>query len=219
MDQNGQKTGIDLNQLEGSVPEGLHPVLQFLVNNVKALSIGAAGVLVLAMLIGGYQWYDAQQMNAARTELGSILTETTGSDRLQKLEGFLKDAPKGMERGVLLELASAADAQGEHGRAAGYWERLAGLADDDIRIIARLGQSKSLLEAGEPHEAMAVIQDLQGEAPAAYTTSVLRQLAVIAEAAGDKDAALEAYRQLAEKGDALNKQYVEYKIGRLEADI
>lgn len=219
MDQNEQKSGIDLSQIEANVPDSMHPVLEFLVNNVKLLALGAGGLVVLALAVGGYQWYEGQQIAAAKAELGQILTSSTGDARLEKLEGFLASAPEGMKRGVLLELASTADAQDKHDQAARYWNQLAGLADADMRVIARLGMAKSLLEADKAKEALTQMQQLQAEAPAAYTTSILRQLAVTAEAAGDLPVALEAYRKLAEKGDALNKQFVEFKIGRLEANI
>lgn len=205
-----------LEEIESHVPEQLHPILEAAFRNMKQIVIGVVAIIVVAAAYAGITTYNARAVDAATAKLGKILIETSGDEKLAQLEGLLKDAPSSAKPAVLVELADSCMTAGQFDKAAGYWGELAGDADGNLQLVARMGKAKALTMGGKAAEAVTILKDMTGTAPEAYTVTVNRQLAVAAEQAGDTASALAAYRVLSEKGTT-DKPYVDYKIAQLEA--
>lgn len=205
-----------LENIESHVPDSLHPVLEAAFKYRKQIVIVVSAIIAAAALYAGYNAYNQRAMASAQSEMGAILIQKSGQEKVDALKALLGSVPSSVKPAVLLELAQATMAAEAYDEAAGYWNDLAGDTDSDLNIIARMGKAKSLQLAGKPAEAVTVLKDLQGVVGEAYTIPVTRQLAVAAEAAGDNALALEAYKKLAEQ-PVSDKPYIDYKVAQLEA--
>jgi len=216
MAQDKSTATTPLEDIESHVPESMHPAFEFAFKYRKMIALGVGAVLAGAVIYAGATAYTNRARTKAQAAMGTILLEKSGQERIDALEALLKTAPSSVESAVLLELAQAAMAAGEFDKAAGYWNQLAGETDDDLRNVARMGQAKSLILAGKPADAVAILKDLQGVVDDEYSIPVDRQLALAAEAAGDAALALATYKALAEK-PITDKPFIDYKIAQLES--
>jgi len=205
-----QPAGMNLGE---EVPEELHPLLQSLVDNLKAIIIGIAAVL---LAVGGYALYghvQSSNLAQAREELGRIQAGASGPEQVQAIQELLADAPGGMRTAALLALAKAQTEAGQHAQAADTWEKLT--AEPSLAAVAGLGRAASLSRAGEHKAALEALQALRATAPEGYKAQIARMTAAEAEAAGDHQAALAAFRELKDLGADRNQAYLDHKIARL----
>ena len=205
-----------LEEMEAHTPPSMHPILEAAFKYQKQLIIVVALIIGVAAVYAGYNAYTAKTEVSAQADLGKILIQAKGQDKIAKLEGLLNMVPSSVKPAVQLELAQACMTNNEYDKAAKYWGQLEGNTDNDMQIIARLGKAKSLLLGGKAADAVKELKDLAGLAPAAFTVPIYRQLALAAEAAGDTAEALSAYQTLAEKQPS-DKPFIDYKISQLEA--
>ncbi len=212
--QNSQQATLD--EVESHVPQQLHPILEAAFKYHKQLIAGVVAIVAIAAIYAGMTTYNQRALATAQTELGDILVKSAGDERIAKLEALLGSAPSSAKPAILLALAQSSMNNEKYDKAVGYWNQLAGTADDDMQFVARLGKAKSLTLAGKGKESMALLKELVGIAPEAFTVSTYRQLAVAAEAAGDKNEALTAYKKLAEM-PVPDKPFIDYKVAQLEA--
>lgn len=193
-------------------------LLDFLVNNLKSIAAGC-GVIILAVAVyAGVNHWRGRQAAKAADVLGVILIQKTEPKaRVDALEAFLKDAPGSLRPTALLELAASAMVSKQYDKASTAWAELEGSSDANLKVVAGIGHAKSLLMSGKAPEALTLLQALKAKSPAAYDLPITRQLAVAAEEAGDKKAALDAYTELATKADGASKPYFEFKANQLKA--
>lgn len=212
--QNSQQAALD--EVESHVPEQLHPIIEAAFKYHKQIIAGVVVIIAAAAIYAGMTAYNQRALASTQAELGSILINGAGDERIAKLETLLGKAPSAGKPAVLIALAQSCMTNEKYDKAVGYWNQLAGAADDDMAFVARLGKAKSLTLAGKNGEALTLLKELVGIAPAAYTAPAYRQLAVAAEQAGNDSEALDAYRKLAEQ-PVSDKPYVDYKVAQLEA--
>jgi len=206
-----------LNDIESHTPESLHPILEAAFTYRKQLITAVCIILVVTVAYAGYKAYAAKAESNAQAALGEIMVSSTGADRLVKLDAMLGDVTDSVRPAVTLEAAQTAMSLGDYTKAQGYWEDLVGLTEGEMQFVARLGRAKAMTLAGHGADALKEMKELAGLASAAYTVPVYRQLALAAEAAGDKAEALAAYKKL-EGEDIGDKPFVEYKISQLESN-
>jgi len=205
-----------LEDIESHVPDQLHPILEAAFKHQKQIVIGVVAIIAVAAIYAGMNSYNKNALASAQAELGTILIQDSGDDKIAKLETLLGKAPSSAKPAILLELAQSSMTNNEYDQAANYWNQLAGEADDDLQFIARMGKAKCLTLAGKADEALTTLKDLAGVAPAAFTIAVNRQLAVAAEMAGDNAVALAAYKKLADN-PVPDKPFIDFKVAQLEA--
>ncbi|MBG0790869.1 MAG: transcriptional regulator [Desulfovibrionaceae bacterium] len=206
-----------LNQMESHTPESLHPVLEAAFKYRKQL-IAVVGVIVAAAAIyAGVTMYTSKAVTSAQAELGAILVEARGADRLARLEALAGNVPGSVEPAVNLAIAETAMTTGDYAKSVEYWSKVADEASGDTRLVAEMGKAKALLLSGKAAEALSALKTLADGAAEAYEVPLNRQIAVAAEAAGDKAAALAAYKKLSEK-NVNDKPFVDHKIAQLEAE-
>lgn len=206
-----------LDEVESHVPQQLHPILEAAFKYHKQIIAGVVVIVAVAAIYAGMTTYNNRALETAQAELGDIIINAAGDERIAKLEALLGSAPSSAEPAILLALAQSSMNNEKYDKAVGYWNQLVGAADDDMKFVARLGKAKCLTLAGKGSEAMDLLKELVGIAPASFTVPTYRQLAVAAELAGDKNQALTAYKKLAEQPVA-DKPFIDYKIAQLEAN-
>jgi predicted Zn-dependent protease len=204
-----------LEEIESHVPEQLHPILEAAFKYQKQIAIGVIAIIGVAALYAGITAYNSKAMDTATAKLGKVLIETSGDEKISQLEGLLNSAPSSAKAAVMLELAESCMRSAKYEQAADYWNRLIGESEGNLKFVASMGKAKALTMGGKPGEAVTVLKALVGAAPAEYTVSVNRQLAVAAEQDGDTATALAAYKVLSEKSTG-DKPYIDYKIAQLE---
>jgi tetratricopeptide (TPR) repeat protein len=205
-----------LNDIESRTPESLHPILEAAFTYRKQLITAVCVILAATVAYAGYKAYSAKAEAGAQAALGEIMVSSTGADRLAKLDAMLGDVTDSVRPAVTLEAAQTAMNLGDYAKAQGYWEDLVGMTEGEMQFVARLGRAKAMTMAGHGAEALKEMKELAGLASAAYTIPVYRQLALAAEAAGDREEALAAYKKL-DGEDIGDKPYVEFKISQLES--
>lgn len=206
-----------LTDLESHTPETLHPILEAAFTYRKQLIITVSAIVAVAAVYAGATAYTQRARTASQADLGAILTQARGADKVARLEQLVNDAHGSVKPAVILALAEASMDDGEYAKAAEYWGRVADEAEGDTRFAAQLGQAKAMLFAGKGADALAALKALAADAAEGYEVPLNRQIAVAAEAVGDKAEALAAYRKLAEK-NVSDKPFVDYKISQLEAE-
>lgn len=215
MTQNDTHPQAVLDEMEAHSPESMHPILEAAFKYKKQLVIAVAIIIGVTAIYAGYSAYTAKTEASAQAELGIILIQSKGEDKIDKLESLLNTVPSSVKPAIQLEIAQACMTIGDYEKAAQFWGKLETNTDNDMQIVARLGKAKSLLFNGKAAEAVKELKDLAGLAPASFTVPVYRQLAMAAEAAGDTDEALKAYQTL-NKEQIRDKPFIEYKISQLE---
>jgi outer membrane PBP1 activator LpoA protein len=206
-----------LTDIESHTPETLHPILEAAFTYRKQLIITVSVIVAVAAVYAGATAYTKRAITSSQADLGAILAQAKGADKVAQLEQMVNDAHGAVKPAVILALAEASMDDGEFAKAAEYWGQVADKADGDTRFAAQLGQAKAMLFAGKAAEALAALKGLAAEASEGYEIPLTRQIAVAAEAAGEKGEALAAYKKLAEK-NVSDKPFVDYKISQLEAE-
>ncbi|OIQ51099.1 hypothetical protein BerOc1_03044 [Pseudodesulfovibrio hydrargyri] len=204
-----------LTDIEARTPDSLHPILEAAFAYRKQLISAVCVILAVTVAYAGYKAYSARAESSAQAALGEIMVSSTGADRLAKLDAMLGDVTDSVRPAVTLEAAQTAMSLGDYAKAQGYWEALVGLTEGEMQFVARLGRAKAMALAGNGADALKEMKELVGLASAAYTIPVYRQLALAAEAAGDKAEALAAYKKL-DGENVGDKPFIEYKISQLE---
>jgi predicted negative regulator of RcsB-dependent stress response len=218
MTDNEQKGNI-LHRVEEEVNEEIHPLLQKIHDNVKLIGLVLGSVVLIAAGVTGYKYFKQTRLQNAKSTMSSLLTQNQGQELITALEGFLPEAPEAVKQAVRLELAKQSMEQESYEAAATYWQQAAqGSSDPNLRTVAGLGQAKALRFAGQPEQSLQLLESLQSEAPAEYERTLLYEVAVTAEAAGQWQRALTAYEELHSMAELTSKRgnFIEYKIGMLQ---
>lgn len=220
MDQEKPQLLVDLKTLEQNVPDRLHPLLDFLLGNLRIIGYGVAGLLVLVAAYGVVSGMRASSLENSREELGLIVVQKTGSERVAALEEYARKAPDGVRPKALLELARAGMDDKQYDKAVEAWKQVEGLGDPELTLTARMGQAKSLMLGGKNKEAVAMLTAMVASVPQPLKRAVNAQLASAAEAAGDIPQAVRAYQELASSAqNDEDRPYLNAKIEQLKARL
>lgn len=200
-------------------PEQMTPLARFVSQYWR---VAAAGVVAALLLLAGIAWYKAlakQSLAKAENELGAIIAEKTGPERLSALEAFLKTAPDSIKGAALLETARTALDQRAFAKAADAWNQLAVSGPDGMRELAVIGQATALAQAGELPKAVSILSDFLPKAPKAMQPIVARQLGAVAEEAKAWKEALAAYELMKNSANGGSKSFYEAKIDEIKAKM
>lgn len=205
-----------LANIESHTPQALHPILEAAYQYRKQLAIAVCAILVATAAYAGYTSYSAKAIASAQSEMGMILLGSQGEEQVAKLEALLPQVPSEIKPSVVLEIAKASMAAGDYAKAEANWQALIGQTSGEMRFVVRLGKVKAMTLGGKAADALTEMKALAAEATEAYAVPVNRQLAETAEAAGDTETAIAAYKKLEEK-NVNDKPFIEFKISELEA--
>jgi predicted negative regulator of RcsB-dependent stress response len=197
----------------------VHPILRWVLENIKLLGL-AAGVLLL--VVAGHAAYTSHQQSSRikdQNRLGLILAQSHGQERTLELEEFVASGSHFGNK-AMLELARAQMEAGDFAAAAATWDRLARTTLPDLKTIAVMGKARSMSLDGKPGEAMALLLDHKRTAPAPFQSSLNLQIAEAAEEAGDIETALSTYASLRQSTeDEADGAFYEFKIATLKDQI
>ncbi|EPR42792.1 transcriptional activator domain-containing protein [Desulfovibrio sp. X2] len=189
----------------------------WLAANLKPIVAAMITAVIVAGAIGIWDWQKERSTSKANDELGTILLEKTGTERVKALEAFAAGAPASVRVNALFSLADAAMQAKQYDAAAAAYATLAKETSPALSVAATLGQAGALLQAGKAKESLGLLLALKDKAPAGFNGIVAMQTAAAAEAAGDPKAALAAYEALQAQSAGNPNPYFESKIAQFKA--
>lgn len=210
---------IDLAGLEENVPDRLHPVLEFVVENLKLIGAVIAAILIVVGAYAGWEAWSEHKVSTTQNELGKIVVQKRGAAKVEALEAFLKDAPEAVRPQATLELAKARMESGDYEGAAQTWTAFKEMDEPGMETVAELGRTKSLMLAGKNQEALEALKALKPTASKPYARLVDIQLASAAEAAGDWPTAYASYQALLSTEDTAGAAFIQAKLDELSKKI
>jgi predicted negative regulator of RcsB-dependent stress response len=217
MEDNKQTTHDIIDEVQATAPESIHPLLDFLLRNGKAIAIGIAVILVLAAGFSGYQYMQQQKQVKAQSELGTILIKYSGTKKAEELAAFLTTAPSDMKPAVELALAKAWMDDSKFMKAEAVWAEIA-KSNEAMAPVASLGQAKCLILSDKPEEAVKILQALKNKTGDNFTSTIDRLLAEAAEKSGNIQLAIQAYQGLLNNNPS-QRLYFESKIVELKTKL
>ncbi len=201
-----------LQELQSEVSTEAAPLLQFIVTHVKSIVTFFVLFLVVLVGFGAYNWYTTKTLQTAQDDLARIMLTSQGTERINKLEAFLVDAPKGMQSATLLAAADAATEAQDYVAAAKFFGTLAQAEPDKATgLLAALNEGQALLLAGKPTEALAVLDALQNKMPEQSRTLVSEAVVEAALLANDTEKAYLTLESLAENMGGSTADFFRYR--------
>jgi predicted negative regulator of RcsB-dependent stress response len=212
-------TGM-LGEIQSEVSAEASPFLKFIITNFRII-IAVVAILLIAIIGAGiYQWHAASTRRAVEMELGAILSSPAPiTERISRLEAFIAKKPDNFRQGAWMELAILANDNKDYAKAAYAFGQAASIdPQKPLGVICAINQSDMLLRAGKADEALAVLQNMEKTTPKGMQAIIQESLAVAAELAGNKDAAVKAYGRLMSEGILQKRSYYEARIALLQAE-
>lgn len=216
MDQNNTTNEI-LDQVQGAVPESIHPLLTFLLDNGKIICGIIAAIIIIAAGYAFMQYSHQESVQKAEGQLGAIMIQYQGADQIAKLTELQSKAPAEMQAAIDLALAKSYMDASQFEKAAEAWGKIAA-KKDTFANIAIIGQAKSLILGDKPAEAIVILQKLKSQIGERYQATINRLLASAAVMAGKNELAIQAYQALM-TDNPTERMYYESKVAELKAKI
>ena len=185
-----------LDKMHAEVTPATSPLLQFLTNNARKITIVMVACFVAAAGYGVYSWQTGKKIAEAQETLARILIVQDGADRLAKLKAFAPGAPEAMRQGVTLALAQAAMQAKEYTEAFQAWDTLGKDAKDPLYVSASVGKAEALSLQGKAAEAMAILESMTLPADSEANNLVNSALVDLAEQTGNIDKAIAVCEKL-----------------------
>ncbi len=155
-----------LNEIQTEVSKEAEPFLQFLTTHALKIMMVLALLVVIVIGYGAYNWHHTSTLEEAQAQLGSIMLEKKGDERLTALEDFLKTAPKQLEITTLLNIADSSMQDSSYEKAAQAYGRIVALEKDSaLALLSGLNQGQALMLAGKAKEALPILEQLANTVP------------------------------------------------------
>ena len=210
-----------LDAIKSDVSAEAAPALGFLHKHAKVITITVLAIVAAILLALGYQWYQGRQLGAQSAQLGVILAQKTGADRIAALEEFLQKTPAEFKPAVYFEIAFTATSMEDYTKAAAAWKTGGDLlpANDPMLAVAGLGQASALNKNGKAAEGVAVLEDLltKVNADQSVTTFIKMELAALAEAAGQWEKSVATYEEIAASEEGDGKNFFTFRVNEIRA--
>jgi len=212
-DEHSHKAIIE--EIEQEADEDMHPLLKKILDNVKPIGLGIAGVVLAVGVYSGFQSLQDSKVEEARAQLGTILAEQDTDARIDALQSFRTEAPDSLQTGISLELAKSGMASDRLDVALDAWTRLTANSDSTLHMVAGLGRARVLSMQGKDKEALDVLSSLKTKDHEGYAAILNTQIAESAERAGDTTLALAAYQDMKNQAKGQETSYIDFKIAML----
>jgi predicted negative regulator of RcsB-dependent stress response len=208
-----------LDELQSEVSVEAAPLLRFIARNAAAIMVllGLAAAAVVG--IGAWQWHASSRDEEARTNFARLLLQQQGAARVRALEEFAATAPDSVRLAALMELGLAALAEKDAAKAAAAFARVAALdRDKALGAVATLSEAQTLMQAGKPAEALALLESLENTVPEYMRVQVRGLIALNARQAGKTDRAVKAYEDLLAGAQGNDADYYRFCLQQIRAD-
>lgn len=216
-----------LNEVQHEVSKENSPFLQLITKHSRLI---AGAIVCFILAIGAYWVYDSyRQRNelATQKEFGDIVTTKQGQERMDAIKAFIAKTPAKFHFNAYLALVQTAQEAGKPEEVLAAWEAIAKL-QPSFGLEAALGKASALAGQNKLAEAVQVLQaaaaELTAKKDAPQNKGALaylyNRIGILAELAGNKPAAVEAYKQLLSMPkDPTQNMFWEQKIASLSREM
>ena len=213
-----------LGELQSEVAVEATPLLRFVLEHARSIAIFIVILVAAVVAVGVWHWNSAKSEREAQLELGRILIQPEGRERLEALERFLATAPVALKSGIQLEIAATALALEDMNAAAkAYGDVYASDSKGALGMMAAINQADILSRAGKFTEALAVLDAVAASAPEKMQQPVRQAVqesqAAVAEQAGQLARALAIYEDIIKQGGNVELGYYQAKAAELKARL
>ena len=204
-----------LRTLEQEMDADMHPLLKMILDNIKAIGLGVAMIILSVAVYAWFSSYQEEQKTRAVSQLGKIIIIDNPEERVVQLTALLAATPEATRPAIQLELAKSYLELEKYDQAGQAWQALDTAGRADLQVIARLGAAKSFLLSGKYADAATALRALKTVAGEDFVSLVSNTLAFAEERAGNIQAALAEYEAIKAK-EATNAAFIDYKISMLK---
>lgn len=193
------------------------PLLQFITRYAGWI---AGFVILLLLILGGmaiWNWFQESRLEETRNELAYINLKLKGTEKEQALLSLANKAPNSMQMLVYLTLGHCAQENNNTQLALEAYGKAATLGENTaLGLGATLSNASLLLKAGKAADALALLQQLEQQAPTLAQMAQFRVL--LAEAAlkaGDSQLAAKTYQALSKQTPRREAAYYQARAKEL----
>ncbi|WP_027188538.1 hypothetical protein [Desulfovibrio cuneatus] len=216
-----------LNEVEHEVSKENSPFLHVITKHSRLI---AGAIVCFILAIGAYWMYDSyRQRNelATQKEFGDIVTTKQGQERMDAIKAFIAKTPAKFHFNAYLAQVQTAQEANKQEEVLAAWEAIAKL-QPSFGLEAALGKASALAGQNKLAEAVQVLQATAAELAAKKDAPenkgalayLYNRIGILAELAGNKPAAVEAYKQLLSMPKDPTKNMIwEQKIASLSREM
>jgi predicted Zn-dependent protease len=154
-------------------------------------------------------------------QLGSILAQKGGVERINALEEFLQKTPAEFKPIAYFEIAFTAMNMSDYAKAAEAWKTSSELLapNDPMLPVVGLGQASALNKGGKAAEGVAVLENLLNKVNTTQNVSsfIKMELAALAELAGQWEKSVALYEELALAEEGEGKNFFSFRATEIRA--
>ncbi|NCC24183.1 MAG: hypothetical protein EOM25_03140 [Deltaproteobacteria bacterium] len=207
-----------LAEIEQEADQDMHPVLKWILDHIRFIAVGIAGVVLAVAAFQGIQWHFDSRNADLENRLTAIIDQTNATERISGLETFLAEAPKSLRDRASLALVQALMESERYVEAEAVWTRLTASNDRELGIVAAFGLAKTFALQAKYEAALAELVKIKAQNLEEYKFFLNQEIAAVAESAADLKEALAAYEDLKALGETnVDMAYVDYKIRHIQA--
>ncbi len=216
-----------MNAVEHEVSKESSPFLHFITKHSRLI---AGAIVCFLLAIGAYWIYDSYRQRselATQKEFGDIVTTKQGQERMDAIKAFIAKNPAKFHFNAYLALVQTAQEAGKPEEVLAAWEAIAKL-EPSFGLETALGKASALAGQNKLAEAVQVLQSTAAELAAKKDAPenkgalayLYNRIGILAELAGNKPAAVEAYKQLLTMSkDPTQNAFWEQKIASLSREM
>jgi predicted Zn-dependent protease len=207
-----------LNEIQTEISAESAPLLRVILRYANVLAGLVIGLLLLVVGTGIWQWRSAARHTEATDDLARIVVMKQGEARLTALSTLASSAPEKVKFAAYMALGQSAVESGKFAvAAAAYADAAKQDKSGAFGVAATIAQAGALLKDGKSVEAVSLLREAEKNLPEQARTTQLRQLlAEAAVAAGQKELAVDIYKNLADFASGREGDYFRSRISALE---
>ena len=180
-----------VGSIQSEVATEASPLMAFLLTHARKIALA---LVVFIVAIAGYWVYEWQQ-GKTRVEdakaLGQIMVISDPAMRLEKLEGFIANAPASVRRAAWFGVMEASLALGDNEKLYNAWREIRGI-DSSLKVTATLGMANAKAAQANYAEALTLLDGIAPGLSGADLINVNTRIVLLSELTGDYSRAIRA---------------------------
>ncbi len=204
------------SELKAETSAEAAPLLEFVLKNISKIIFFIVVAIVAIAGWGIYQWRTESTFAEQQVKFQQILDIQDANERLGELGEFAQTAPEDFKIYLLIEEAGAATELQKYPVAIEKLKEAIHLdANSSLTISLNLALVDVYLMNNEAAKGLQLMEDYIKVAPKQIYSTILEEIAVLAEISGNTEKAIASYKELVEKTDIGSAEAVAYYKNRI----
>lgn len=210
-----------LQALKEDVAPEATPALQFLMDHAKIISSIVVGLVLIAIIVIGYQWNVKRNLEKAQIDISTALVSGQNeADIISNLEALIPELPDELQIAAYNEIVFRCELLKDYPKASEYWEKIYDQSSDSgFKVVAGLGWAKNLIVQNKLEDARSVLDNVAKQADVALLPQVEMEQAILAEKMGEPEKSLELYQSLLSRNSRFNKAFIATQIEQINKKL